>query len=277
MRQNLNPVQIVSSGSTTGDGVFTPVTGPMPTGGWDALRMRCSLLSGNVAAVRPGLQYSNEGKDWSEPVPLAADPDEWWTPDYPNFAGLGYTELPPTGATEKRFVRFGFFARRDTSGAVPLLVEIVFEFVPAGRQTTRAMIPPTSAATKKSHTEPMFLPVSEPVSIGDWTEVRSTMELLALSGGQATLGYWLSDDGLGWGTYDSESPHDWQAGVAKMIPGMAFEDELTTHYSPWTTVVGAGQPLARPKLLVQFGIFVRDDASPTHPNFVRVAGMVEMR
>lgn len=284
VNNSLTTTPLMSSDSDSGDGVFTPISGAMSTGPWTSMRMRWSFANNGenpTCEGRPGIQYSNDGVTWDDPVELIEDMD-WKTNQYPSFVSLGNVTLPPEHypvVHDRLLCRLGFFVRRTTSsgGTVPLMPSVLWEAQPTGVQVQTVMLPADTIATAQS-TGTVFLPITDAITIANWTEVRTTAEVLALTDDcEIGIGYWLSDDGVNWGSYDSG---DWVDGLVNVIPGTAFVSTLGMKYSSngdpdhpsgWVA------PPATTKAFVQLGFVARDTGTPYRVNFGRLTAMVEIR
>jgi hypothetical protein len=248
----MSSATLISSDSTSGAGTFTPTTPPMSAANFGSVRARFMHKGSFNVESRPGVQYSADGLSWDAATELTST----WGGS--SMTALAETSLPPVGVTERALVRFGYFARR-TSGSVPVQQPIYFQFTPAGLQAKRYALEVLTISTLRS-TTPAFFPATDAINVRQLTAVRGTLEVLATSGGGSSvaLGYWLSKDGITWGS-------------AAILPGVSYQTSVGVFASGWDSAA------AGDNTLVQFGYLAKDASSPSRVNFASVVGAVDLK
>ncbi len=236
------------------DALFIPTQGAMPTQG--VTRVRYTFwVNGDGIRVAPGIQYDNDGVDWTlDPGIVASfidevetdvwEPLDWLTPEsnqdptHDRQVLTGWVDAP-TGFlgldgtprdNDRLFFRPGFFILNVSDdgvtkgGQVAMAIEV--EHIESGT-TTSQMVLCCSGGGNGTTPTAVITPITEGLPTNGAGSVRLTLETTATDGATVTLRYQTSVDNRNWG----DTGYSFSATPTLSYDGIAYQTEFMA-FSP---------------------------------------------
>lgn len=237
------------SGSTTE--TFNPMTGALSTADIVDVRFGAWLSGlGSNIKVRPGLQFSVDGVNWSDsPVGVYFTGTSYTTAVGWTFDDGSWKTIASL-ATQRLFVRFGLMAA-NVSGTTTEGVQarLIVQIKPQVATTITAG-PVRAWCYNTANGSKVFIPMTGWVPAEQCATVRGTIEMAATSGNVGAYCCWQQAN-------EPSVPSDWSGGTYTE----QFGTEQTSNGISFGTTFAAPPGTSVTKKYLRFGVIVRNTSA----------------